>query len=371
MGEICFVSAGMELHPHERHKGDYELKDILSKKKDDIHRKPIVTGEEVEPFYPKRVLWVEWGTDRVPEKVRRPRFAELWERPKLLVQGTLSDLRIEAFWDRGEGWDPDLKGTASYLLASHSVLVIVRWCDLAGVAARQLGAVNDPERKRREDLSRRFSLGYLVGVLNTKAAWDRFRFRQGREGRVSVEPEPLKALPIPLADEAEQRRIAFLVLALEGVERRLRRLEEEGWNLKIFTPPEALLRSQDQGLEVPLSTAEIAWGLRVVNPSAKMRDLELEGRILKAGRVVVLEASDDTSARALEWFVWMERAGGFKGRKSWEDLTKEGFRVPRLPEEALKVIDRASAEVERVKRLLRRKERLLAELEERVERLYA
>lgn len=369
--EICFVSAGMELHPHERHKGDYELKDILSKKKDDIHRKPIVTGEEVEPFYPKRVLWVEWGTDRVPEKVRRPRFAELWEKPKLLVQRTLSRFRIEAFWDRGEDWEPDRKGTAIYLLASDSVLVIVRWCDLAGVAARQLGAVDDPERKRREVLSRRFSLGYLVGVLNTKAAWDRFGFRQGREGRVSVEPEPLKALPIPLADEAEQRRISRLALALEGVERRLRRLEEEGWNLKTFTPPEALLRSQDQGLEVPLSTAEVAWGLRVVNPSAKMRDLKREERILKAGRVVVLEASDDTSARALEWFVWMERTGGFKGRKSWEDLTKEGFRVPRLPEEALKVIDRASVEVKRVKRLLGRKERLLAELEERVERLYA
>jgi hypothetical protein len=187
---------------------------------------------------------------------------------------------------------------------------------------------------------------------------------------VEADPDPLKKLPIPLADEAEQRRITRLALALEGVERRLRRLQEEGWNLENLTPPVGLLRPQNPSLEVPLSKAEVTWGLRVVNPSARMRNLMREGRILKAGGVVALEAPDDTSAEALEWFVWMERTGGFRGRESWEVLVKEGFRVPRLPEEARETLARAATKVEEVKGLLRRRERLLSELERRVERLY-
>ncbi len=371
LGDVCFVSTGMELHPHERYKGAFRLEDLLSERKDATRSKPMVTGEEVEPFYPRKVLWVEWGTDRVPKMARRLRFPELWSRPKLLVQRTLSRSRIEAFWDRGEGWDPDRGGPRVYLVASDSVLVSVRWCDLEGVVARQLGRVGDPERKRREELSRRFCLGYLVGVLNARATWERFAFHQGREGRVAVEPDSLKKLPIPLADEKTQRRIARLALALEGVERRLRDLDKEGWRLEFPpTPPPSLLRPNNPNHEVPLSTAETSWGLRVVNSSVRMRNLAREGRSLLAGDDVVLEAPDDTSAEALEWFVWMERTGGFRGRESWEVLVKEGFRVPRLPEEARETLARAATKVEEVKGLLRRRERLLSELERRVERLY-
>jgi type I restriction-modification system DNA methylase subunit len=375
LGDICYITSGMELQADEkRFPNEFKVEDLISNEKDSRHPRPYVDGSLVEPFSPKAIRWLEYGKGlRAPERVRGPRLPALWEREKLLLQRVLSRKRLEALWDRGQfGCCPNADQTTAaakvFLTANHTATVAVRWCDLAGVAARQLGAVNDPERKRKEDLSRRFCLGYLVGILNTEAASKRFRFKESREGRVEADPDPLKEFPVPVADEKTQRRIARLALALEGVERRLRCLEGEGWRFASSPTPPVSVLSPGGGKVAHLSLAEVAWGLRVIHPSLKLRDLKREGNVLLAGRSPVLEIENPENARALEWFVWMERAGGLGEGKTWAEL-KDLF-VPKLPENALEVLDRLEREREKLKWLFEKRERLLKELEERVEALY-
>ena len=360
-GQICYISSGMELQADEkRSPGAFRVEDLLCDTEDDRHPRPYVDGSLIEPFCPRGVRWLEYGEGlRAPASIRATRVKELWDRQKILLQRILSHRRLEALWDRGQ--------FRSFLTANHTATVAVRWCDLKGVQARQLGEVDDHERKGKEALSHDFCPGYLVGVLNTEAASERFRFKVTREGRVEADPDPLKELPIPQADPLTQRRIRRFALALEGVERKLRELEKQGWKLNPPLPPQSALHPKKPGSSAPLSAAEVSWGLQVCERDVRMRSLRREDRQLFAGTKLVLELPSG-SPEALDWFVQMEKAGGLEGR-TWNEL--KDLRVPRTLGEALSVLQSVEREVEKIQRLLQRRKALLSELERRVERLYA
>ncbi|MBM4167535.1 MAG: hypothetical protein FJ215_00005, partial [Ignavibacteria bacterium] len=65
---VCYISVGMVVHAHEDiAKGAFELEDVVSNVKDDVHTKKFVEGKLLERWVPIKHKWLEWGTHRAPK----------------------------------------------------------------------------------------------------------------------------------------------------------------------------------------------------------------------------------------------------------------------------------------------------------------
>ena len=108
------------------------------------------------PFAAMRVRYLEYGTARVPELIRRQTFPELYDREKLMAGEFGSVVHDDGTLDpRG------------FLVCNHSVFQFVPWHVLAGVRNR---ALIDRERSvgrlrtEMEVLSRRYPLPFLAAL---------------------------------------------------------------------------------------------------------------------------------------------------------------------------------------------------------------
>ena len=101
LGEICYISVGMVLNADEKKfKGEFEKDDLISPVRDDLHPVPYVEGKMIAKWQVKQTKFLEWGTERVPYKVRRPTFPELYKPPKILfgsITGSTYDDNIGFF----------------------------------------------------------------------------------------------------------------------------------------------------------------------------------------------------------------------------------------------------------------------------------
>ena len=85
LGNICFISKGMVLNADEKKaKGEFKKNDLISNFETGHFVKKYVEGKDLRRYKVNRVRYLEWGTDRVPSKVSRPTFNELYECPKLI-----------------------------------------------------------------------------------------------------------------------------------------------------------------------------------------------------------------------------------------------------------------------------------------------
>jgi len=360
LGEICYVSKGMVLHAKD---GSFRLEDLLSEVRDPRHPRPYVDGSLIDPFAPKGLRWLEYGPGlRAPAEVYGPTFPELWDREKILLQRILSAPRLEALWDRGQH--------GGFLTANHTATVAVRWCDLKGVERPQLEKASGGRREALEALSQGYSLGYLVGVLNTHAASKRAPFHVGREGRVEANPNLVRAVPIPKATEREKRRVERLAWVLERMKQQRVHLEAEGWDLNPEAPRAPAKAFFDVSL-APLGAARVAWALEELGANIPLRNLLRDGDTLYAKGRPVVRVGDGDKAEALEWFVRVAEAPGSPlAGKTWSGLLSEGFEVPRNKGEALEALGKVAREEAKVKMLLANQARLEEALERLVEDLY-
>ena len=208
---LCYVSVGMVVHAHERRApGAFTLEDVVSDRKDDRHPKPFVEGKHLDRWLPAANRWLEWGTERAPALFRRKTFPELYDvGEKLVVQ-------------RSPGPDPKACYDDGHLHFDASSVGFLLWKDLEGVRNRSISkqARYADEKKRgdlppREDLernSRRFSIKYLLGVMNSAGAQDFLRAR--RRSNIHLYPDDWKELPIPDVPPAAQRPVVDLVDAI-------------------------------------------------------------------------------------------------------------------------------------------------------------
>jgi type I restriction enzyme M protein len=356
--DICYVSWGMALHARD---GSFRVENLLADAQDPHHPRPYVDGSLIDPFAPRRLRWLEHGPGlRAPARVYGPTFPELWDRNKLLFQRMLRKPRHEAIWDRGQ--------YGSFLTANHTATVAVRWCDLRGVHNRQLGKPDTPERLKHEHVSQKYDLGYLAGLVNTKAASMRCHFQYVSGGVIEASPNLVKAIPIPPATPSQQRRVRRLALCLEAVVRKLGHLSQSGWILdpgSVRAPIKVFM----EGSLAPLAAAEVAWGVAVLAPGVPLRNLRREGEVLYAGKRPVLRLKSEPEA--LDWFVGLGEAhdSDISGR-TWQDLKASGFQVPRTRAEALSILQKVGTEKAKVEGLLERQERLWKALELTAESLY-
>ena len=217
LDEICYVSVGMGVHADEkRAQGAFELRDLVSDTKDELHPKPFVEGKHLARWLPATNKWLEWGTKRAPALFRRPTFPEIYDvDEKILVQ-------------RSPGPDPKACYDDFRLHFTEGSVGFIPWHNLSGVRNRSIKKQTRyhdetprrpdlPQREELEKTSRRFAVKFLLGVMNATVAHDFLKAH--RRSNISLYPDDWKKLPIPDVTPEQQIPIIELVDTILNVKR--------------------------------------------------------------------------------------------------------------------------------------------------------
>lgn len=200
LGDYCYISVGMVPNADEKKaKGEFTKADLISDIKDDIPRREYIEAKDIEKYDIVKFKYIEYGTDRSPQKLRRPTFKEFYE-PTRIMFNRLGELK--GVYDENH-----------HFLHNDSVIACVLWKDLHGVKNKSISSsvkkFSTMTREDMETLSKTIDLRYLLGVMNSEYAAE--LLRDQRAGDYHIYPEHLRKVPIPPATNEEQSEIVELV----------------------------------------------------------------------------------------------------------------------------------------------------------------
>jgi len=342
--DICYISIGMVLNADEkRYKGEFNKEDLISDVKTDIHCKPYIEGKDVSSYAIKRIRFLEWGTDRVPAKIRRPTFPELHENEKIVVGKT-----------SGVSYDN------SKLYCDQSVVIFVPWHRLAGVENKTLKRA-ETRRKLREfsELSKEFDLRYIVALLNSKPSWSYFWTNICRKLARSICPDDWRIFPIALASQETQVEFAALVDQMLEINNMLPQLEKLATNL-----PE-LLKIHDIQTKDFADCAEAALVMEkavIGKPNVKRE----QGKVL-LDRKSYIKCTDENLAEYLELYLNSIK-DKLQGRTK-TDLHRL-LQVPKTAEDVKTILTKQKTLLEEIERLKQRRDSIDSEINRKVCQLY-
>ena len=200
--DICYVTYGLRPSSKPNSEESFVTADLTTSSKDSVHNKPFVEGKHLDRWLPATNLWLEWGTNRAPSQFYATTFDELYEvNEKILVP-------------RSPGPDPKACYDDQNLLFTPSSVGVILWHDLLGVRNRSIQKqaryvdemrrnVNVMRREAVEQISRRFYIKFLLGILNSSVA--RNLLRSNRRSNIHLYPDDWKALAVP--DVATERQL--------------------------------------------------------------------------------------------------------------------------------------------------------------------
>ena len=223
LGDYCYISKGMVLNADEKTaKGEFSKDDLISINCDKIHCRKYIEAKDIEKYNVKKIRYLEYNTERCPNKLSRPTFRELYEQPKLMFN-RLGNLMV--YLD-----------TETKFLHSDSMYSAVLWKNLEGVENKSISAsvkrYCNLQRKEMEALSKVIDLHYLLGILNSKYA--SVLLTNLRAGDYHIYPEHIRNIPIPhLVNNKQQPFIALAkkILKLKSQGSDTTALEQEIDNL--------------------------------------------------------------------------------------------------------------------------------------------
>ena len=194
LGDYCYISKGMVMHSED---GEFTKDDLISVTKDGIHCMQYVEAKDIERYNIRRVRYLEYYTDRCPQRLSRPTFPELYNCEKI-VMNCLGGLNSTI-------------GTK--LTHNHSLYCAVLWHDLQGVINKSITTsikkFSSISRIEMEKLSKTVDLRYLLGVMNSKYA--SVLLTNLRGGDYHIYPEHIRNIPIPSANKKQQQPIIDFV----------------------------------------------------------------------------------------------------------------------------------------------------------------
>ena len=200
IGDYCFISKGMVLNADEKKaKGKFKKIDLISDVKSDIHIKKYIEGKNIDKYKINNIRYLEWGTNRVPSKISRPTFEELYLSKKLLVNklGT-----IKAIYDDTQ------------IFCDQTLRILVLWNDLNGINNRSINnsikRYSNDSRETLENNSKKINLKYILSILNSKMGQYLLNENRGTNNK-DINPEYLKNIPLPEISFEEQK--TFIELA--------------------------------------------------------------------------------------------------------------------------------------------------------------
>ena len=214
LGEICYASYGMRLNAKD---GTFIAKDVISERREEPFIKPYVEGKDIGRHIALRLRWLEWGTGRVPQKVYRPVFPELFENEKLIVPRRAKQEILKVIYDE--------KGK---LFCDATTICVVPYYKLAGVNRTTL------QRQPLKDAiaqgavaSKSYQLGYIAALIGCQ--WlSSYLFRSLRTGKIDFYPDNLKKYPIASADAETQAGFARLVEEIMEAKEDVQKVRDKG-----------------------------------------------------------------------------------------------------------------------------------------------
>lgn len=102
-------------------KGEFGKEDLISEIQTEIHSKKYVEGKDISRYKIDTIRFLEWKTDRCPNKVRRPTFEELYHGKKIL-RGAIPEGVIDI----------------NDIFTNHSIIIFKRFIDLKGINNRTI-----------------------------------------------------------------------------------------------------------------------------------------------------------------------------------------------------------------------------------------
>lgn len=200
LGEYCYISVGMVLNAHEKKaKGEFVKDDLISDKLSEIHIKEYTEGKYIDKYRINTIKYLEWDTERVPNKIRRPTFNELYTNEKILINKLG---KIKAIYGEPE------------LYCDQTLRICILWKDLNGIKNRSISStITKYEMGTREELeanSKEVSLKYLLAIINSKMGLYLLNQIRGVKNK-DINPDSLRLIPIPSANQETQNKIISLV----------------------------------------------------------------------------------------------------------------------------------------------------------------
>ncbi len=231
LNRICYISVGLVAHADEkRAPGAFRLADLVAEERDELHPKRFAEGKHLARWLPATHRWLEWGTPRAPALFRRPTFPEMYEvEEKLIAQ-------------RSPGPDPVTCLDAKRLRFPESCVGFVLWNHLSGVRNRSIKlktryadeTPKRPDLPPREDLeetSRRFTVKFLLGVMNSSMARD--FLLANRRSNIHLYPDDWAKLPIPDCAAEKQAAVVAVVEAILEARARDPAVDVEGFEAEL------------------------------------------------------------------------------------------------------------------------------------------
>lgn len=196
LGDYCYVSKGMVLHSEEK---EFTNEDLISNTKDNVHCRKYLEAKDMDRYVINRIRFIEYDTDRVPAKVSRPTFRELYDNSKLLFN-CLGELKV-------------MLDFQDDYICQQSIRVAVRWVDLKCVENKSIATsikkFSTMKREEMEAVSKNVDLRYLLGILNSRYA--SVLLTNIRGGDYHIVPEHIRNIPIPPATATQQKPVIALV----------------------------------------------------------------------------------------------------------------------------------------------------------------
>lgn len=191
--DICYISVGMVLNADEKlYRNEFVKKDLISDKLTSTNTKPYIEGKFIKRWKIKKFKYLEWGSDRVPQKIRRKTFPEIYKAPKIIF-GSITGCTLDLFG----------------FYTNHSIINLKRWIDLRKVNNKSIQKkVKNDNRTEFENLSNQFSLNFISLILNSILG--KYLILQSRRSPISVYPADLKSLPIKKVNYLVQKKVGIL-----------------------------------------------------------------------------------------------------------------------------------------------------------------
>ena len=191
--DICYMSVGMVINADEKiTKGEFSKDDLISFEKTEINTKPFVEGKDLKRYKLKQIKFLEWDTNRVPSKLRRPTFPELYKGDKIL---------------RGRVTGGVFDNTG--IVCNDGIIVFKLFKDLKGLDKRNIDISvkknNEKSRSELEIISQKFDLKYLLSIINSKFAYSFLNNSRRHRLKNYFYPDDFRKLPIPEISKENQR----------------------------------------------------------------------------------------------------------------------------------------------------------------------
>ena len=196
LGDYCYISKGMVLYSEE---GLFTNKDLISDKPDKIHCRKYIEAKDIERYEIQRIRYIEYDTDRIPDKVSRPTFRELYNIPKLITN-CLGELKVTVDIDE-------------HFICQQGLRLAVLWKDIKNVENKSISSsikkYSTKSRKEMELLSASINLKYILGILASKIGRELLTLQ--RAGDYHIVPEHIRKIPIAYATQIQQDEIVVKV----------------------------------------------------------------------------------------------------------------------------------------------------------------